>query len=121
MTDEPNWTEQEYRAASIANRFLEYHTAHPDVYDYFDRFAMEVLDAGHIVYGANAIMERIRWEYDLADSNTREAFKISSEFIAFYARMWMENNPEHRGFFNTRPSIADDMFPPPEEWSFIAE
>jgi hypothetical protein len=30
-------------------------------------------------------------------------FKISNDFIAYYARLFMAYNPQHEGFFKTRP------------------
>ena len=113
---EDNLAREEAIAEWVA-KFWEYHTAHSDVYGYFDRFATEVIEAGHSTYGAGAVIERIRWEYDLAAGTDTEAFKIDSRFNAFYARLWMREHPEFAktedrpGFFTTRYSrLAYGMF-----------
>ena len=45
-------------------------------------------------------IERIRWETAIQTSDPH--LKINNNHRAYYARLWMKRNPEHKGFFRTR-------------------
>ena len=38
---------------------------------------------------------------------TGEDFKISNEYIAFYARLWKARHPEHKDLFNIKKMIGE--------------
>lgn len=38
---------------------------------------------------------------------TGNEFKISNDFIAFYARLWMETYPEHKDLFNIKRMVGE--------------
>ena len=79
-------------------KFLEHHAKNPEVYDRFEKYALQV--AQHRDYfSAKAIFHRMRW--DTAVRETDSDFKISDGWISHYARMFMDNNPEYDGFFRT--------------------
>jgi hypothetical protein len=86
---------------SKKQRWWAWHRANPSVYEYFERFTFEAIDRGHKKLSAWLIVNRIRWETTVVTSGGD--FKISNDFIAYYARLFMHNHPEHRGFFRTRP------------------
>ena len=80
----------------------EFHAKNPQVYDLVEQFTQQVIDAGHQHYGMQTILERIRWHVMVETSD--DTFKINNNYGAFYARLYMENHPEHEGFFRTRTS-----------------
>lgn len=86
---------------SKKQRWWDWHRANPSVYEYFERFTFEAIEKGHRKLSAWLIVNRIRWETTVVTSGGD--FKISNDFIAYYARLFMHNHPEHRGFFRTRP------------------
>jgi hypothetical protein len=74
----------------------------------FIRFSLELIERGFSNYSAQAIMERIRWETDEADVDGRSTFKINNNYVAWYARKFMEAYYEHDGFFRTRHRVSGD-------------
>jgi len=84
-----------------------YHRAHPEVYQRFVRFTLEVIEAGREHYSAQAIVERIRWETEIQGGGD---FKLPNAHVAFYSRLFMEDHPRHDGFFRTAQSDADALF-----------
>ena len=46
-------------------------------------------------------MQRIRWETDIVTKGN--PFKISNDFIGYYARYFIHSYPEHKDFFVTKP------------------
>lgn len=86
-------------------KFYQYHNANPQVYQMFERFALEAILSGRKNFGAGAIAERMRWY--TAIETKGDDFKICNDYRAFYARLFEEINPKHQGFFRKRRSIAD--------------
>lgn len=80
--------------------FWEYHAENPHIYDGFDRFARDAVRSQRDTFGAQAIFERLRWY--MAIERNDDAFKVNNNFSSYYARLWMRNNPEQRGFFRRR-------------------
>lgn len=74
--------------SELETRFKEYHAENPQIFDLFDRFTREALDAGHRELGAKMIFERLRWETMVAAADA--AYAINNNFSAYYARLWME-------------------------------
>lgn len=85
---------------SLKRRWWEWHKKNPHVYDLFERFTMEAISKGHTHLSAWLIVNRIRWETTIATGG--DDFKISNDFIAYYARLFMHNNPQFEGFFRTK-------------------
>lgn len=82
------------------HKWLLYHHNNPHVFDAFERFAFEAIRAGRKRLSAWLIVNRIRWETNV--ETTGEDFKISNDYIAYYARLFMKIHPEHEGFFVTK-------------------
>ena len=84
-------------------KFREFHELNPEVYDAFDRFTREALRAGARRLGAKLVWERIRWYTQIeARGTAAEGFKLNNNYHAFYARLWMQRNPQHSTLFETR-------------------
>jgi hypothetical protein len=89
-------------------RFLKYHEDNPALYELFKKFTFEAIWSGYRNFGAQMIIEKIRWETGVVARNSE--FKISNDAAAFYARLFMVDFPQYVGYFRTRPSSADSIF-----------
>jgi hypothetical protein len=76
-----------------------YHEEHPQVYQLVCRFAQEALDRGFHEYAIATIWERIRWHVTV--EIRKEEFKLPNNHRAYYARLWLDDHPEHSDFFRT--------------------
>jgi hypothetical protein len=86
-------------------RWWAWHQKNPHIYELFKRFTFEAIEAGQEQSGAWLIVGRIRWETAVVTRG--EDFKISNDFIAYYARHFMAEFPEHRGFFKIKRMKPD--------------
>ena len=77
-----------------------WHNKNPHVYELFERFTMGAISKGHTRLSAWLVVNRIRWETTVETSGSD--FKISNDYIAYYARLFHAWNPEHDGFFVTK-------------------
>ncbi len=75
-----------------------FHRQHPEVWRYFNRFALQKIASGFRHYSADAVMHRVRWETEAGA--TDEGFKINNNHVAFYSRAF--NDMHGRKFFRTR-------------------
>lgn len=82
-------------------KFRLFHEQNPQVYKLWDAYTKEALAKGVKRIGSQMIMERIRWEQKI-NINTNDDFKLNDHLVPYYARLWMEKNPEYPKFFNTR-------------------
>ena len=83
----------------------EWHKANPMVWEYFERFSLEVVKMGRKKVSHWLIINRIRWEVYF--ETTGADFKISNDYIAFYARLWKKRHPEHADLFNIKKMIGE--------------
>ena len=83
------------------NKFVTYDEANPHVYEWFDRFTRQAIDRGHKRLSAWLIMNRVRWETTIV-TESEDGFKISNGYFAYYARKFMHENSEYKGFFKTK-------------------
>lgn len=83
----------------------EWHKANPMVWKYFERFSMEAVGKGRRKISHWLIINRIRWEVNIV--TTGEDFKISNDYIAFYARLWKARHPAHKDLFNIKRMIGE--------------
>jgi len=84
----------------IVSSFLEFHKNNLEIYRLFEKFASEVIAAGHRHYGAAAIFERIRWHEMIETKNSD--FKLNNNYRSCYARLLIFYRPEFKDFFETR-------------------
>tara|TARA_R110000822_G_C14901278_1_gene449024 strand:+ start:101 stop:412 length:312 start_codon:yes stop_codon:yes gene_type:complete len=83
----------------------EWHKENPDVWRYFERFALEAVGSGRKKVSHWLIINRIRWEVTII--TTGSEFKISNDHIAFYARLWKAKYPQYKDLFNTKKMIGE--------------
>ena len=84
----------------LKKRFDKWDVENPEVYELFKRFTFEAINKGHTKLSAWMIANRIRWETSIV--TTGNDYKISNDFIALFARKFMEDYPLHDGFFRTK-------------------
>lgn len=87
-------------------KFPAYHLQNPHLYDLFKKYTMEAISSGRNNFSAEAIINRMRWD-SLVSGN--DSFKINNTYKAFYARMFMNEFVQHKGFFRTRKSKFDSV------------
>jgi hypothetical protein len=85
---------------TLREKFEDYHTQNPQVYELFKKFCYQLIERGFDHYSANAIFERIRWHVNV--ETTGDEFKMNNNYRAFYARMFMEEHPLYNDFFEIR-------------------
>jgi hypothetical protein len=78
----------------------QWNLENPHVYRLFEQFTYEAIGFGSIRLSARLVADRVRWEG--AMSTTGIDVKFRNDFIAYYARLFMERHPEHRGLFQTK-------------------
>lgn len=78
----------------------EWHKKNPHVWELFEKFSMQAIASGRKKISHWLIINRIRWETSIV--TTGVDFKISNDYIAFYARLWIAKFPEHKDLFNIK-------------------
>ena len=86
---------------TLTDKFNQYHKDNPQVYELFKRFTFMAIKRGHNRLSAWMIANRIRWETSIETFSVDE-YKISNDYIALYARMFMQDHPQYNGFFKTK-------------------
>lgn len=105
------------RMSMLERQFREFHRDNPHVYRLFDKFTRQVLATGRGRYSADAILHRVRWH--TAIETRSDSFKINNNWAAFYARMWMHDNPAYKEFFETRVQRSGAAVPPGHQWDLF--
>ena len=80
-------------------RFLAFHKAHPEVYGKLRRMAL-LRTSWAKKPGIRMFWEHLRW--DLFMDNDGRNFKLNNNYPPHYARLLMKQEPELKGFFETR-------------------
>lgn len=74
-------------------KFLEYHSANPNVYEFYKQQTLEAINSGRELYSSKAINEYARWNSD---------YRVGNNYTAYYARLFIEDHPQYKGFFKLR-------------------
>lgn len=85
---------------NVKQKWWGWHKENPHFYEMFERFALALISNGHSNSSAWLVVNRIRWE--TAMKTTGDEYKISNDFIAYYARLFHHDHPKHEGFFRTK-------------------
>lgn len=89
---------------SLEERYQAFVRENQHVVELFDRFAFELIRAGHERGSGDAIGHRIRWHCSVEVRG--EAFKINNDYIALLVRDFQRRHPPYAGFFCTRKRTA---------------
>ena len=88
--------------------FDAFDAAHPDVWQHFERIALDIWRRGRPHYSARTILHVIRHHIDTtAHVASADEFCINNNWSPFYARRFMARHPECGSFFERRVAIAD--------------
>ena len=87
--------------------FWDWHKQNPAVWNYFERFSLEAIRHGRRKISHWLIINRIRWEVHIV--TTGEDFKISNDYIAFYARLWRARYPQYKDLFTIKHMIGEPI------------
>ncbi len=82
-------------------KWWKWHKANPQVYSKFCEYTYDAINSGRKHYSHWAIINRIRWNREIETKG--DEFKISNDYICFYARLFHAKNPEHKDFFKLKP------------------
>lgn len=85
---------------SLKEKWWAWHRKNPHVYELFERFTMQAINKGRAKLSAWLIVNRIRWETSIETDG--DDFKISNDYIALYARLFMHLNPQYDGVFTIK-------------------
>ena len=85
----------------LKDKWWAWHKENPEFYELFKKFTFQAIQKGHRKLSAWLIVNRIRWETMIV--TTGNEYKIPNDFIALYARLFMHEYPDYKGFFRTKP------------------
>ena len=85
----------------------EWNKKNPDVWLKFEEYTLEAIKSGRKNYSHWAIINRIRWHSEIETSGGE--FKISNDYICFYARLFHARYPEHKDFFRLKQLKEEKM------------
>ena len=101
-----NYTRQD----QIEEQAIDFITKHPKAWALFVSFTFEAINKGFETYSAYAICERMRWEMTFFSEAPTE-FKLNNNYRPYFARWFMAQYPEHKGFFRLRKLISTEKEP----------
>lgn len=81
--------------------FMEFHHSHPEVWRLYQRYAMDLMNAGHKHGSSEQIIQRVRWETAI-NPNRDGGFKINNNFRRRYAILMRETHNAFKDFFRER-------------------
>ena len=82
-------------------KWWNWHKQNPQVWDKFESYTLEAINSGRKKYSHWAIINRIRWHNEIETRGGE--FKISNDYICFYARLFHARHPQHKDFFTLKP------------------
>jgi hypothetical protein len=84
----------------LLKRWLAFDKANPCVYDRFLDLSFQVYKLGYRKYSAWTVLTAIRFQMDLTTKG--EEFKINNDYVALYARKFIQQYPFMVDFFVLR-------------------
>ena len=84
----------------LGKKWLRWHNLNPEFYRLFERYTLQAIYRGHLRLSGWLIANRVRWESSIVTKG--DDYKISNDFIALFTRLFMINNPQYIGFFETK-------------------
>lgn len=90
--------------------FRAFHKDNPEVYEEFEERCLDIIEADFKHYGARAIWEEMRWHFLPANGKFKyrdgqKSFKLQNNHCPYYAKMFIEDHPQHKGFFMIRAGV----------------
>lgn len=81
-------------------KWWAWHKLNPQVWKKFEEYTFDAIRSGRKNYSHWAIVNRIRWNTEIETKGGE--FKISNDYIAFYARLFHVKHPQYDGFFRLK-------------------
>lgn len=98
----------EIKGDSIPERFKRFHAANRHVYDALVNLARQFRQRrADSKIGIGMLYEVLRWNYYMT-TESEDDYKLSNDFRACYARLIMSQEPDLKGIFQTKQSVADN-------------
>jgi hypothetical protein len=97
---------KELNGKSIRDGFNEFNKENPHVYAAFEEQAIKAIKKGRNKISSKLIINWIRWNEYL--SSTDKSFKINDAYQSYYARHFVEKNPQYIDAFNFRKLRNED-------------
>lgn len=95
--------EERAKRPSLDQRYAEFATANPHVFNELLRLATARLDRGETFISIKALWEELRTSLDLADDGGAPgAYKLNNDFTALYARALIRRQPRLDGVIRLR-------------------
>jgi hypothetical protein len=91
---------KELNGETIREAFDKFNAANPHIYVAFEAQALRAIAKGREKISAKLIINWIRW-HEFLESNDLN-FKINDAFQSYYARHFVEKNPQHADVFEFR-------------------
>ena len=98
---------KELNGHSIRDGFNEFNKDNPHIYDAFEKQALKAINKGRKKLSSKLIVNWIRWNEFLKSSD--QNFKINDAFQSYYARHFVDKNPEHADVFNFRKLRNEEL------------
>ena len=87
--------------------FTHWLSKNQHIYNRFEVLALRMAEKNHKHYSARTIVEKLRWDTDIADTDVQ--FKINGNFVPGMARLWMKTHGKrYPNFFRCRDSLGRD-------------
>jgi len=96
--------------SALGRDWLRWHKKNPDFFWLFERFTADAISRGHKNLSGWLITNRVRWETSVVTRGNE--YKISNNFIALFARLYMVRHQQYVGFFRTKrmKRLTRDVF-----------
>ena len=87
-------------------KFKKYDAENPQIWEAFKKYTFESINKGFKHFSAEFVFNVIRWETSISGN---DAFKVNNNWKSWYSRKFMQEYPDHSGFFQLRNSKADNL------------
>ena len=85
---------------SQRNNFRAYHAKYPQVYQRFRELTLDCIRRGHHHFSARGIFQVARYMH--SGEIKADGFKYNTNYTPYYARMFENEHPQYKGFFEKR-------------------
>lgn len=93
--------------ANHTDKFLEYHTKYPSVFQKFKQLAIDAKNLGHKHFSARGLFQVMRFK--MGGDLKQDGYKYNNNYTPFYVRLLEKECPEFVGFFEKRKSNSDQL------------
>jgi hypothetical protein len=89
---------------NLTRAFDLFHANNPHVWEYFKEQAFARISEGQKRYSARKIFEDLRYDTGIVTTELEDSHrKILNDHAPYYARLFVQEYPQHKGFFLLKP------------------